>query len=531
MSSTQSIVAVLCDHQCSPNGPIQASQLQKRLSASSSIGELIVLQKACQDQEKKLKSIAGQKVLFAGCPYLEESGFYNRAAKDLDLSPGEMLVTDVKSTIFDLYESSGTIEDNLVGKLESLGRVLADSVALKERPVKLKRNVLIFGSGLSGLKAALELTGEKISVDLVDTEDYPVAPGCLAEGLESPKRIQDLTEQARRSEHVAFFPHRQMGPIQTVEKGFIVSFDGARPREYGAIIYAPERIEAPVQEVGAWNLTQLYSRIMEGQSIKGRIVFLLDRNTETPPEVMRDVLTAAKAIKERSHAEIWILLKQVRVALPGLQDLYDLAREMGIIFVRYQALHLKNDFGDFQIDGNDPQTGAAFQINKPDRLILPGRGELSPAALAVATTLGLRLFDDAYSQPYSLWRLANGSNHPGVLLCGSARGNMDAVGVAADAASVVPALKQRLLPEGITPVEHLASVDKDKCAYCLTCLRVCPYGAMGKNSEERVAQVITTACQGCGVCASECPAEAITLRNLSQESVLAGMHKLVSGSI
>jgi heterodisulfide reductase subunit A len=74
-------------------------------------------------------------------------------------------------------------------------------------------------------------------------------------------------------------------------------------------------------------------------------------------------------------------------------------------------------------------------------------------------------------------------------------------------------------------------VDNEKCAYCLTCLRVCPYGAMGKNSEERVAQVIATACQGCGVCASECPAEAITLRNLSQESVLAGMHELVFSSI
>lgn len=531
MSNTQSIVAVLCDHQCSPNGPIQASQLQKRLSGSSSIEKLIVLQKACQDQEKKLKSIAGQKILFAGCPYLEESGFYERAAENLDLSPGEMLVTDVKSTIFDLYESSETIEDNLVGRLESLGRLLADSVAVKERPVKLKRNVLIYGSGLSGLKAALELSGEKISVDLVETEDHPVAPGCLAEGLEFPKRIQDLTEQARRSEHIAFFPNKQMGPIQAVEKGFTVSFDGAQQREYGAVIYAPERIEAPAEQVGAWNLTQLYSRIMEGQSIKGRIVFLLDRNTETPPEVVRDVLTAAKAIKERSHAEIWILLKQVRVALPGLQDLYDLAREMGVIFVRYQALHLKNDFGDFQIEGKDPQTGAAFHINKPDRLVLPGTGELSQAALNVAATVGIRLFNNAYTQPYSLWRLVNESNHPGVLVCGSARGNMDAVGVAADAASVVLALKQRLRPEGITPVEHLASVDKDKCAYCLTCLRVCPYGAMGKNSEERVAQVIATACQGCGVCASECPAEAITLRNLSQESVLAGMHELVFSSI
>jgi heterodisulfide reductase subunit A-like polyferredoxin len=501
-------------------------QLQKRLSESASIDKLIVLEKACQDQDRKLKKIAGQKVLFAGCPYLEESGFYSRAAETLNLKPGEMLVTDVKSSIVDLYESPEAIEDNLVGRLESLGRLLAESVPVKDRAVKLKRNVLVFGSGLSGMRAALELSGEKLTVDLVQTEDPPLAPGCLAGGLEKPGLIEELSGLVRRSENVAIFPYKQMGPIQSVEQGFIASFDGGKQREYGAVIYAPERLEAPAEEVGAWNLTQLYRRIGEGESIKGRIVFVLDHRSETPPEVIQDVLVAARVIKERTHAEVWILLKQVRVALPGLQELYDLVREMGVIFIKYQDLHLHNEFGDFEIRGKDPQTGEMFHISKPDRVILPGRIGLSAEAKDAANLLGIRLFNDTYTQPYSLWRLANESNHPGVLVCGSARGNMDGLGVAADAASVVQALKAWMQPEGITPVEHLASVDEDKCVYCLTCVRVCPYGAMAKNVEQRVAQVITTACQGCGICASECPAEAITLRNLSQESVLAAMHEL-----
>jgi heterodisulfide reductase subunit A len=197
-----------------------------------------------------------------------------------------------------------------------------------------------------------------------------------------------------------------------------------------------------------------------------------------------------------------------------------------VIFVKYQKLRIDNEFGDFQISGKDPQSGAPFRISNPDRVIMPGSGGLSPAALDAADILGLRVLDGQYTQPYSLWRLANESNHPGVLVCGSARGNMDAVGVASDAASVVQALKMRMTPGSITPVEHLASVDSDKCVYCLTCVRVCPYHAMGKNIEERVAQPITTACQGCGICAAECPAEAISMRNLSRESVLAAMQAL-----
>jgi ferredoxin len=519
MSATRSISAVLCDHQCSPRGPLQALRLQKRLSGSPTIGNLIVLNKACQDPEKKIKQLAGQKVLFAGCPYLQESGFYARAAEALGLGPGEMLITDVKSSILDLYESPEAIEDNLAARLESLGRLLADSVSARDRPVELKPNVLVFGSGLSGLKAALEIAREKLSVDLVETEDPPLAPGCLAGAFESPGLVEELAGKVRASEHVAVFPCRQVRAIRSVEEGFSVGFEGGVQRDYGAMIFAPERLEAPAEEVGAWNLTQAYKRIREGQPIRGRIVFVLDRSSETPPEVIRDVLCAARMIKERSHAEIWVLLKHLRVALPGLQELYDLVREMGVIFVKYQDLQLHNEFGDFELSGRDPQTGAAFRISKPDRLILPGASGLSAEALKTAGMMGLRLFEQTYTQPYSLWRLPNESNHPGVLVCGSARGNMDACGVAADASAVVQALRARLQGQGIIPVEHVASVDAEKCAYCLTCVRVCPYGAMGKDTQERVAQVMTTACQGC-------PAQAITLHNLKRESVLAAMHEL-----
>jgi len=50
-----------------------------------------------------------------------------------------------------------------------------------------------------------------------------------------------------------------------------------------------------------------------------------------------------------------------------------------------------------------------------------------------------------------------------------------------------------------------------KCATCLTCLRICPYGVPAINSHGGV-EIRAEQCQACGVCVGECPARAISLR-------------------
>lgn len=56
--------------------------------------------------------------------------------------------------------------------------------------------------------------------------------------------------------------------------------------------------------------------------------------------------------------------------------------------------------------------------------------------------------------------------------------------------------------------------EREKCASCLRCVRICPYEAPYVDSDGQV-QIPPADCVACGICVSECPAKAILLRKPS----------------
>jgi NADPH-dependent glutamate synthase beta subunit-like oxidoreductase/coenzyme F420-reducing hydrogenase delta subunit/ferredoxin len=54
-----------------------------------------------------------------------------------------------------------------------------------------------------------------------------------------------------------------------------------------------------------------------------------------------------------------------------------------------------------------------------------------------------------------------------------------------------------------------AFVDEERCAGCLNCVRICPFGVA---TVEKTAVMPEEACQACGLCAAECPAAAVALQ-------------------
>lgn len=57
-----------------------------------------------------------------------------------------------------------------------------------------------------------------------------------------------------------------------------------------------------------------------------------------------------------------------------------------------------------------------------------------------------------------------------------------------------------------------------KCIACLTCVRVCPYGAPWAD-KDGLGGIDAEKCQACGICFTQCPAKAIDLTVMSEEDI------------
>ncbi len=88
--------------------------------------------------------------------------------------------------------------------------------------------------------------------------------------------------------------------------------------------------------------------------------------------------------------------------------------------------------------------------------------------------------------------------------------------------------------ETLTAGGRVAVVDQSHCTGCLTCVRICPFDVpkiridmTGVGGIVGAAYVEAAVCQGCGICAAECPARAIQLMHYTDAQMTAKVGALL----
>jgi heterodisulfide reductase subunit A-like polyferredoxin len=236
----------------------------------------------------------------------------------------------------------------------------------------------------------------------------------------------------------------------------------------------------------------------------------------------------ALKIKEiNPEANVYIVYKDIRT-YGYKEELYNMARRMGILFLRYT-------------DEKQPELSLNGDKIKVDIFdcVLGGQVSLSPDLLVIATPmvpseyneelggiLKVPLTQEHFFHEAHVKLAPNDFASEGIFMCGTAHAPkfIDETITQAQAAAgrAATVLSKKQLEVG----GAVAVVNRDECIACLTCVRMCPYG-VPYIDKEGVATIEAAMCRGCGVCAAECPRRAIELQHNAMEQILPKIEALL----
>jgi len=299
-------------------------------------------------------------------------------------------------------------------------------------------------------------------------------------------------------------------------------------------------------------------RIVTGQEFESLLAKHAARaNGENPPPLPRSVamilcvgpaekycgriccttaLKNALALKRLNPgAGVTVLYRDIRTY--GFKErLYTAAREAGVVFFRYDDAHRPEvravNGGPPEIRAWDLVLGREVML-RPDMLVLSNPVVPSPAAQELSDKLKVQLdMNGFFLEAHVKLRPVDFASD-GIFMAGLGHYPklLEESIVQAQAAAARAA--RLLAHDTIATGGKIAVVDQPRCVGCLTCVRLCPYGAPRIEAERSgvggilgAAKVEAALCQGCGLCAAACPAGAIDLMHYTEAQVLAKVDAL-----
>ena len=235
-------------------------------------------------------------------------------------------------------------------------------------------------------------------------------------------------------------------------------------------------------------------------------------------------------VKElRPSATVVVLYRDMRT-YGSNELLYQKAREMGVIFVKYEPEQppIVSGGDKLKITFTEPELG--LPVNLSLDLLVLSTG-ISPAVdnKEVSELAKIPLNNDGFFLEAHVKLRPVDFASEGIFLCGSAHSpkttteNMQQGTAAAGRAATVLS-KKHLLVGG-----QISWVNIRKCVSCLTCVKVCPYNApeVSPTEGKNRVQIQTAKCMGCGSCAAACPAKAIQLYHFTDNQVTAAIEALL----
>jgi len=499
-----------------------------------------------QDSLKGIREVARDKglnrVVVASCTIRTHQALFRENMREAGLNQFLFEMANIRD------QCSWVHKDDPAGattKAQDLVRMAVAKVkrhrALSLEAVPVTQRALVIGGGIAGMTAALLLAEQGVGTYLVERE--PALGGNLRrlyrtlDGGDVQALLDGVTGRVAADRLVGTYLDTVIEDVSghaghftaTLSVGGGDGADGRRQEkiEFGATIVA----------TGAGELTP--AEYLYGQSERVVTGLELEEMLVSGPGrlgAMREVafmqcvgsrqkdhdycsrVCCAETVKNalelkklNPRLRIYVLHRDMRT-YGFMEGHYRRAREAGVVFIpfRDEEPPAVNDGRRWlEVAARDRASGLDLTL-RPDLLVLAAGTIPAPGTKELASLLKLPTNEDGFFLETHIKLGPMDFPSQGVFLCGAAHGPKfiseavyQAQGAVARAMGILS--KPELMVGGT-----VARVDKEKCAACLTCVRVCPF-TVPRITAEHVAAIAAVECQGCGTCAAECPGRAIEL--------------------
>jgi heterodisulfide reductase subunit A-like polyferredoxin len=412
---------------------------------------------------------------------------------------------------------------------------------LHQVSLPIKKALLVVGGGAAGMEAALMAACQGVDVHLVEkTGDL----GGIARHLNTTWQgesisdyLETLAAKIRKNPAITLYLNTEVKHTTGSMGNFVTTLGRETKIAHGAAVIATGGMEyTPTQYL--YNdhpdvLTHLDMdaafRQKDDRIAKGRsFVFIQcvgSRNEEHPycsKVCCTHSIKSAIALKKMDRRKrVFIIYRDIR-SYGFREDLYKEARELGVLFIRYDLEDLpklkKNSEGGLVLKVMDPVLQMAVKIN-PDLVVLAS-GVVPADNKALFEKFKVPVNSDGFLvEAHAKLRPVDFSSD-GLFVAGLAHYPKPVEESIAQARAAVARAMTILSKDSLMVGGIVATVEKEKCAVCLTCVRTCPYGIPFIH-EDGYAQIEAFECHGCGACVAECPGKAITLNHFTDRQLIA----------
>jgi len=421
---------------------------------------------------------------------------------------------------------------------------MTDMINAEMEEININTEVLVIGGGLTGLKAASEIAASGYKVSLIEEESdigfKEETKYLLSVNEKELASLKKLIKQVKNNNQIEVLTQTQIKGVTGVTGDFNVTLSKGnelKGKKVGAIVIATNFSIKPLNEEYGLSLSEnvlTQSQIEEllapdnkagrEKLINKTVAFVVGFAQNGYPLVMERVMRSVLTAEETDGCSAYVYAGDLKVASDGLEVIYKDTRDNGATYFKLKEAPNINADGK-KISFYDEVLRRDMELS-PDIIVVEEAVCADQSNEGLAKLLRIDMGPFGFLQKDNVHLFPVCSNREGIFVVGATREVQDLPLIWTDVENVSLKVKN-LLGDGTRMVpKEKAVVDTGKCVFCLTCYRCCPHGAIYWD-EDNKAVISKIACQACGICASECPMDAIQIGGFKDEDIKVQIQKCI----